>query len=55
MRGLLIDPLSINFGLVGIAVMIGWLIQQALVLIESVTWGTSRLWGEGYSPPLPRP
>lgn len=39
MRNLLVDPLSLNFGFVGIAVAIGWLIQQGLVLIENLTWG----------------
>lgn len=39
MRGLLIDPLSINFGIVGVAIVIGWLILNALILFESVTWG----------------
>ncbi|MEC4806838.1 MAG: hypothetical protein SAJ12_22070 [Jaaginema sp. PMC 1079.18] len=39
MQGLLIDPLSLNFGFVGIAIVIGWLIQNGLILIESLTWG----------------
>ena len=41
MRGLLIDPLSINFGIVGIAIVVGWLILQGLIWIESVTWGAT--------------
>ena len=41
MQGLLIDPLSINFGIVGIAIAIGWLILRALIWLESVTWGTT--------------
>jgi ESS family glutamate:Na+ symporter len=53
MRGLLIDPLSINFGLVGIAVVVGWLIQQALVLLESVTWGTTGFEIMAYVPLFP--
>ncbi len=39
MQNLLIDPLSLNFGFVGLAVTIGWLILKALVGIESLTWG----------------
>ncbi|MBD2310404.1 sodium:glutamate symporter [Desertifilum sp. FACHB-1129] len=41
MENLLIDPLSLNFGFVGAAIVIGWLILQALRLIESVTWGAA--------------
>jgi ESS family glutamate:Na+ symporter len=41
MRGLLIDPLSLNFGIVGIAIVIGWLILNGLIWLESVTWGTT--------------
>lgn len=39
MRNLLIDPLSLNFGFTGLAVVIGWLILQVLTWIESITWG----------------
>jgi ESS family glutamate:Na+ symporter len=53
MQGLLIDPLSINFGLVGIAVVIGWLIQQALVWIEALTWGTTGFQVMTYVPLFP--
>ncbi|NEO31457.1 MAG: sodium:glutamate symporter [Symploca sp. SIO3C6] len=35
---LLIDPLSVHFGFVGVAVAIGWLLLQALTWIESITW-----------------
>ncbi len=38
-RDLLIDPISLNFGFVGLAIAFGWLILQALQLIESLTWG----------------
>jgi len=38
LRSLLIDPLSLHFGFVGVAVGIGWLILQALTFIESITW-----------------
>ncbi|MBW4545362.1 MAG: sodium:glutamate symporter [Symplocastrum torsivum CPER-KK1] len=37
-RTLLIDPMSLHFGFVGLAIGIGWLILQALTFIESVTW-----------------
>ncbi|HBL12336.1 MAG TPA: sodium:glutamate symporter [Cyanobacteria bacterium UBA11162] len=39
MRNLLIDPLSLNFGFVGLAIAIGWLILNGLIWIESITWG----------------
>lgn len=38
LRSLLIDPLSVQFGFVGVAIAIGWLMLQALAFIESVTW-----------------
>ena len=41
MQGLLIDPLSLNFGFVGIAIALGWLILEGLRLIETLTWGTT--------------
>jgi ESS family glutamate:Na+ symporter len=52
-QGLLIDPLSINFGFVGIAVIFGWLIQRALVLIEAVTWGQTGFQVMSYVPLFP--
>ena len=39
MDNLLIDPLSINFGFTGLAIVIGWLILAVLTWIESLTWG----------------
>jgi ESS family glutamate:Na+ symporter len=42
LRNLLVDPLSINFGIVGMAISIGWLILEAMKWIEAATWG-----GEG--------
>ncbi len=39
MRNLLIDPLSLNFGFVALAVGIGWLILEVLKRIEFLTWG----------------
>ncbi|PSN19271.1 sodium:glutamate symporter [filamentous cyanobacterium CCP5] len=53
MRGLLIDPLSINFGIVGIAIIVGWLILQGLIWIESVTWGTTGFEIMAYVPLFP--
>ena len=53
MRGLLIDPLSINLGIVGIATIVGWLILQGLVWIESVTWGTTGFEVMSYVPLFP--
>lgn len=41
MENLLIDPLSLNFGFVGLAVVFGWLILEGLQLIESLTYGNS--------------
>lgn len=53
MRGLLIDPLSINLGIVGIAIVVGWLILQGLVWIESATWGTTGFEVMSYVPLFP--
>ncbi|MBE9129523.1 MULTISPECIES: sodium/glutamate symporter [unclassified Coleofasciculus] len=39
MRDLLIDPLSLNLGFVGIAIVLGWLILEVLTQIEALTWG----------------
>ncbi|GAB4149906.1 MAG: sodium/glutamate symporter [Cyanobacteria bacterium J069] len=39
LRNLLVDPLSINFGIVGLAIAIGWLLLEGLKWVESVTWG----------------
>lgn len=52
-RGLLIDPLSLNFGFVGIAVVFGWLIQQGLVLLEALTWGRTGFAVMEYVPLFP--
>ncbi|MGB3404637.1 MAG: sodium/glutamate symporter [Microcoleaceae cyanobacterium] len=52
-QGLLIDPLSMNFGFVGIAVIFGWLIQRALILIESITWGQTGFKVMSYVPLFP--
>lgn len=34
------DPLSMHLGLVGVAIVIGWLILKGLQWFESVTWGS---------------
>ena len=52
-RGLLVDPLSLNFGFVGIAVIFGWLIQQGLILIETLTWGRTGFTMMEYVPLFP--
>ena len=52
-RGLLIDPLSLNFGFVGVAVIIGWLIQKGLVLIENLTWARTGFTVLEYVPLFP--
>ncbi len=39
---LLIDPISLNLGFVGLAIAFGWLILEALKAFEQLTWG-----GEG--------
>jgi ESS family glutamate:Na+ symporter len=43
LHNLLIDPLSLNFGFTGLAVVIGWLILQALASLEAATWGRGDL------------
>ncbi|MEO0348545.1 MAG: sodium/glutamate symporter [Cyanobacteria bacterium P01_A01_bin.15] len=53
MRGLLIDPLSINFGIVGIAIVVGWLILQGLTWVEAVTWGRTGFEIMSYVPLFP--
>jgi ESS family glutamate:Na+ symporter len=53
MRNLLIDPLSLNFGFVGLAVVIGWLILRGLVLLESATWGQGGFELMSYVPLFP--
>ncbi|MBE7380730.1 MAG: sodium:glutamate symporter [Leptolyngbya sp. SIO1E4] len=53
MRGLLIDRLSVNFGIVGIAIILGWLILNGLIWLESVTWGTGGFTFMTYVPLFP--
>lgn len=53
MRGLLVDPLSLHFGIVGIAIVIGWLIQRGLILLEAATWGQTGFTVMTYVPLFP--
>ncbi|MBD2256962.1 sodium:glutamate symporter [Pseudanabaena sp. FACHB-2040] len=43
-RELLVDPLTLHFGYVGLAIALGWIILQGLIWIESITWNAG---GEG--------
>ncbi len=52
-RNLLIDPLSLNFGFVGLAIAFGWLILEALRFIESITWGRGGVQLISYVPLFP--
>lgn len=53
MRNLFIDPLSLNFGFVGVAVVIGWLLLQGLVQLEAATWGQTGFEVISYVPLFP--
>ena len=53
MRGLLIDPLSLNFGIVGIAIVLGWILLRGLVLFEALTWGRTGFTMMNYVPLFP--
>lgn len=52
-NNLLIDPLSLNFGFTGLAVVIGWLILQFLTTVEALTWGRNGLELVGAVPLFP--
>ena len=52
-KNLLIDPLSINLGIVAIAVTIGWLILEALKELETLTWGKLEIEIMNYVPLFP--
>jgi ESS family glutamate:Na+ symporter len=39
MSGLATDGMSIQLGLIGLAIVIGWLMLEGLRLVESITWG----------------
>ena len=53
MRDLLVDPISLNFGFVGIAVVLGWLILEGLKLLEAITWGQTGFAVVTYVPLFP--
>jgi ESS family glutamate:Na+ symporter len=53
MQDLLVDPLSLNLGLVGLAIAIGWLLLQLFIWIESVSWGQSGFQVFTYVPLFP--
>ncbi|WP_460194649.1 sodium/glutamate symporter [Thermosynechococcus sp. FA-CM-4201] len=53
LRELLIDPLSLNFCFVGLAIIVGWVILEALRLLERVTWGQTGLKLMAYVPLFP--
>lgn len=44
LSSLLIDPLSLHFGFIALAIALGWLMQQGLNFIESAIWNQG---GEG--------
>ncbi|MCC5831229.1 MAG: hypothetical protein JJU36_17455 [Phycisphaeraceae bacterium] len=33
------DPLSLHLALIGVAIALGWLLKEGLILIEAATWG----------------
>lgn len=53
MQDLLIDPLSLNFAFVGLAIIIGWFILEGLKALEAATWGTMGLKLIPYVPLFP--
>lgn len=53
LRDLLIDPLSFNFGFVGLAIAFGWLILEGLRALEAATWGVNGLKLMTYVPLFP--
>lgn len=52
MSDLLVDPISLNLGFVGLAVALGWVILEGLKAIEAATWGQN-LTILGYVPLFP--
>jgi glutamate:Na+ symporter, ESS family len=52
------DPLSLHLGIVAVAIVIGWLLREGLLLVERMTWGAPVEVGEplvilGYVPLFP--
>jgi len=52
-RDLLIDPISINVGFVGLAIVIGWVLLSLLGRLEALTWGRTGLEIAAYVPLFP--
>ncbi|MFP4133079.1 MAG: sodium/glutamate symporter [Halothece sp.] len=52
-KNILIDPLSINLGIVAIAVTVGWLILEALQELERLTWAKIEIEIMNYVPLFP--
>lgn len=38
-RSIAMDSLTLHLGIVGLAVFIGWLMREALILLETISWG----------------
>ena len=53
MRDLQLDPITLNFGWVAIAISLGWLILKALQQLEAATWGKSGFECIAYVPLFP--
>jgi glutamate:Na+ symporter, ESS family len=52
------DPLSLHLGIVAVAIAIGWLLREGLILVERMTWGSPAETGDplvilGYIPLFP--
>jgi len=52
-RDLLVDPISLNVGFVGLAIGIGWVILRLLGQLEALTWGRSGFVVMDYVPLFP--
>ncbi|TAF50039.1 MAG: sodium:glutamate symporter, partial [Oscillatoriales cyanobacterium] len=52
-RDLLIDPISLNVGFVGLAIAIGWVLLYLLAQLEALTWGRTGLVIAEYVPLFP--
>jgi len=52
-RDLLIDPISLNVGFVGLAIALGWVLLQLLSWVEALTWGRTGFAIAAYVPLFP--
>jgi glutamate:Na+ symporter, ESS family len=52
-RDLLIDPISLNVGFVGLAIAIGWVLLYLLAQLEALTWGRTGFLIAEYVPLFP--